>query len=45
MTLGSGIAVLGIWTGIGMIGWHEPGAGAFAAIFGTMATAAIVTAF
>ncbi len=36
--LGKGLGTCGIWLGVGMIGWHEPGAGAFAAIPAALAT-------
>lgn len=38
MTIGSGVAIAGIWIAIAIIGWHEPGAGAFTAIMGMIAT-------
>jgi len=39
-----GVAITGIWIGIGMIGWKEPGAGVCAAIFGMIATVVIAHA-
>jgi hypothetical protein len=39
--LGKGLATCGIWLGIGLIGWQEPGAGVAACFFGMFATLAV----
>jgi len=38
MTIGSGIAVVGIWLGVGIISNRDPARGMFAAFFATFAT-------
>jgi hypothetical protein len=38
MSIGRGIAILGIWGAVAVIGWHDPESGVVAAIFGMVAT-------
>lgn len=41
MSLGAGIAIAGLGIGAGLIGWHEPGAGACAMLFVMIASLCI----
>lgn len=41
MSIGSGIAVVGIWLAVAVIGHANPGAGCLVGIFAAMATAAV----
>lgn len=42
MSIGSGLAVAAIWAAVGVIGWHDPGAGFATSIFGLIASTVIV---
>ena len=41
--LGQGIAIAGVWLGVGLIGYKNGSAGATAAFFAMLATVAIAT--
>lgn len=41
MSIGTGIAIVGIWGAVALIGLHSPGAGIVVALFAMMATSEI----
>lgn len=41
MTIGAGIAVAGIWLGVGIIGLKDGGSASFASMFAMLATVAV----
>ena len=41
--LWKGIAIAGIWIGIGIVGWKDGGAATLAAFFGMFATIAVAS--
>jgi hypothetical protein len=44
MSIARGIAVLGIWGAVAVIGWHDPTSGVVAALFAMFATEVVCKA-
>lgn len=44
ISIGAGIAIAGIWLGVGIVGWKEGWAAVILGLFAMMATAAVAGA-
>lgn len=44
MTLGRGLAILGIWLAVAVLGWRDPMSGIVVGLFAVIATGLVVSA-